>query len=213
MLKEIIVRLIIRALDRLTERTPEDAYQIVRRGCLRANVGDVEDAIADFSKAIGLIPTYGEAYRLRALAYLQMNELDSAMADIKEDLRLRPENSDTRSTYGDILRRMQQHREALRDYERSLELDSKSASGGPRQVKENPTFASYRGGDPITEGHSSTYGKVLRVYGGANLRPIIDRRHLVINKSAGKTRQCLTHFASVSTISASRRAVCRYAIA
>lgn len=57
MLKQFAVRLILRALDSLIEVTPENAFQFVRRGCVRANCGHYDDAVADFSIAIDLIPT------------------------------------------------------------------------------------------------------------------------------------------------------------
>jgi tetratricopeptide (TPR) repeat protein len=57
-----------------------------------------------------------------------MHDVKSALDDISEALRLRPENAETRATYGDVLRAMQQHREALCEYERALVLDSELAS-------------------------------------------------------------------------------------
>lgn len=123
MFKKKLVRLLLRAMDYLVEAIPENAYQFVRRGCVRANLGEFQDAVADFSTAIELNPTYGDAYRLRAVAFLGMQQSERAMEDIQEDLRLRPENAATRATYGDVLREMQQHAEAYREYERALELD------------------------------------------------------------------------------------------
>jgi tetratricopeptide (TPR) repeat protein len=123
-----LIRLLTRATEYVTEATPDNAYRFVRRGWLRARIGDFEDAVADFSTALELVPTYGDAYRLRAWAFLKMERYECALDDIEEDLRLRPENAETRTTYGDVLRAMGRDAEALAEYERALAWDSDSAS-------------------------------------------------------------------------------------
>jgi regulator of sirC expression with transglutaminase-like and TPR domain len=69
-IKQSIRRFIFWCLDGLIEVTPENAYSIVRRGYFRADCGDYDGGIADFSKAIELVPNYGDAYRIRARTYL-----------------------------------------------------------------------------------------------------------------------------------------------
>lgn len=67
MFKKAISRVICWCLDRMIKATPENAYNIVRRGYFRADHGDYDGAIADLSMAIELVPHYGDAFRLRAM--------------------------------------------------------------------------------------------------------------------------------------------------
>jgi len=129
MFKKLISRFALWSLDRLIEPIPANAHQIVRRGYARADVGDFDGAIADFSTAIELVPHYGDAFRLRAETFLLKHDVQSAMKDILEDLRLRPENAETHAIHGDVLREMQQYSDAMSMYERALALDPNSASG------------------------------------------------------------------------------------
>lgn len=95
-----IRRLILRVLDGLTEATPENAGLIFHRGAVRGNLGNYEDAVADFSKAIELVPNYGAAYRGRAICYLRLHDVENALQDIQEGLLLEPENAETHATHG-----------------------------------------------------------------------------------------------------------------
>ena len=129
MFKKTISHFVLWSLDRMIDATPENAHQIVKRGCARADLGDFDGGIADFTTAIELVPHYGDAYRFRAMTYLLKHDVESALEDVEEDLELRPENADSHAMHGDVLREMRRQPDALRAYERALELDPKSALG------------------------------------------------------------------------------------
>jgi tetratricopeptide (TPR) repeat protein len=50
--------------------------------------GQVDEALSDFERAIGLTPDYASAYSQRARAWLEKGEFDRALADCDEALRL-----------------------------------------------------------------------------------------------------------------------------
>ena len=56
--------------------------------------------------------------------HLRKHDVKNARREIRKDLRLRPENAETRAAHGDVLREMQQHSKALHEYEPALALDS-----------------------------------------------------------------------------------------
>lgn len=126
-IRKSFARCVFSCLDGLIEATPENAFNIVKRGYYRADCGDYDGGIADFSKAIELVPNYGDAYRIRALTYLRKHDVESAMDDIEVDLQLRPENAETHATHGDVLREAGRQSDALRAYTRALDLDPSSA--------------------------------------------------------------------------------------
>lgn len=89
MTKKVAVRGVLKLLDTLVEPTQENAPRLVRRGRMRASIGDFRDAIADLSLAIDLDSTLGEAYLNRAIVRLRLNQFDEALRDIECDLKLR----------------------------------------------------------------------------------------------------------------------------
>src|SRR4051812_46427930 len=71
-----------------TLRKAEDYYQ---RGLVRYEKGDVEGAIADYSKAIEMYPKYASAYNSRAAARKTKGDIDGAIADYNKAIELSPE--------------------------------------------------------------------------------------------------------------------------
>src|SRR3982751_5329383 len=71
-----------------TLRRAEDYYQ---RGLARYEKGDVEGAIADYSKAIEMYPKYSAAYNSRAAARKAKGDTDAAIADYNRAIELSPD--------------------------------------------------------------------------------------------------------------------------
>ncbi|HLJ13464.1 MAG TPA: HEAT repeat domain-containing protein [Bryobacteraceae bacterium] len=66
-----------------------DAYGYMVRGYLKKSKGDLDGAIADFTRAIELSPQCGDAYRYRWEARHANGEVDDAKADLVIAFRLR----------------------------------------------------------------------------------------------------------------------------
>lgn len=80
----------IKACSRLIARNANDATSYYNRGIGYKNLKDYARAISDYTTAIGIKPTYAEAFNNRCAAYNKINKYDLAIKDCTEALRLRP---------------------------------------------------------------------------------------------------------------------------
>ncbi len=92
------------------------------RGQARAAVGDLEQAIADFTEALAIDPQDVGAHLSRAGVYHDRGEFREALADLNEALRRQPDSAVVLARRGDVQGRLGALDEALADYTRSLEL-------------------------------------------------------------------------------------------
>ena len=91
--------------------------------------GDYERVIADFSKAIQLNPRDSEALNGRCWVRAIMGrELQLALADCNESLRLRADDAATLDSRGFTCLKLGQFDHAIADYDAALELDPKQAT-------------------------------------------------------------------------------------
>jgi tetratricopeptide (TPR) repeat protein len=67
-------------------RTTADAYN--NRGFAKQTKGDLEGAIADYSRALELNPRYATAYHNRGIAKRARGDLDGSIADYSRALEL-----------------------------------------------------------------------------------------------------------------------------
>jgi tetratricopeptide (TPR) repeat protein len=72
----------IRACSNLIARDHNDAVAYHHRGIAVQATGDLDRALADYTKAIELKPTYGPAYESRARAYTVKGDYERAVADV-----------------------------------------------------------------------------------------------------------------------------------
>jgi tetratricopeptide (TPR) repeat protein len=70
-----------------------DAAAYFTRGLAHAERGDLEAAIADFSKAIDLDPKAAAAYNNRGTAYADKGNFSAALADFFRAIELNPKNA------------------------------------------------------------------------------------------------------------------------
>ena len=61
----------------------ECAETYYNRGLAHSQKGELELAIADYTKAIGLKPDYADAYYRRSKTWLHLGETEKAKADMK----------------------------------------------------------------------------------------------------------------------------------
>jgi tetratricopeptide (TPR) repeat protein/energy-coupling factor transporter ATP-binding protein EcfA2 len=78
---------------RIIARDPQNADAYFRRGLVYSSEGSIEDAIADFERAITLNPKYVDAYFNRGNAYLSKVDLRHAFTDYVQALALDPQNA------------------------------------------------------------------------------------------------------------------------
>ncbi|TXC72665.1 hypothetical protein FSB78_00270 [Sphingomonas ginsenosidivorax] len=85
------------AID-LTDTTaaPTEAEGFSRRGAVLASTGKLEDALADFDKAIAMAPNQGRYYHQRAMARLARRQMLPALSDLDRAIALVPTDSEAR---------------------------------------------------------------------------------------------------------------------
>ncbi len=77
-------------LNQVIEAAPAWAEAYVVRARVRKRLGDLERAIADYSKALKLAPT-AQTYLARSLVWLEMGQLKGAIADSRQVIALQPD--------------------------------------------------------------------------------------------------------------------------
>jgi tetratricopeptide (TPR) repeat protein len=111
------------------------------RGNGRAENGDLDQAIAEFTEALRIAPQSAAAYHNRAVVRARKGEHDKAIADFTKALRFDPEDAATYRNRGRAYSNMGQYDRALADYNQALGLDPKN----PRAHRERGAVFGYRG--------------------------------------------------------------------
>jgi len=93
----------------------------VNLATISMQMGRLDEAIQRFQEAIKLAPT-GRALSSLAQCQFLTGDTDSAARNLAEAVRLEPNEIDTWSFYGDVLRFLHREQEATAAYERSMEL-------------------------------------------------------------------------------------------
>jgi tetratricopeptide (TPR) repeat protein len=76
------------------------------RGMYRVNMGDSENALADYNEAIKVLPDSSEGYTGRAQFYYWRQQYDLAIQDLDKALQLKPDDTTARATKAMTLLRL-----------------------------------------------------------------------------------------------------------
>jgi tetratricopeptide (TPR) repeat protein len=106
----------------LGQTTAADFYN---RGVNEEDRGDLDGAIADYSRAIELDPNDAVTYRNRANTRQAAGDLDGAIADCSRAIELDPELADAYFIRGNAHFRQRHWTDALADFQRVCELNPK----------------------------------------------------------------------------------------
>jgi tetratricopeptide (TPR) repeat protein len=106
---------------------PQDAEGFVNRGSARGLNGDVNGAIADFSRAIELDAKLTSAFYNRGIARLQKDDFDGAIGDLSRAIELSPKTADYYNDRGLAKLRKGDDDGAIADFRRAIDLDPKNA--------------------------------------------------------------------------------------
>jgi probable HAF family extracellular repeat protein len=105
----------------IAEATPAEIY--VSRGSDYYHKGQLNEAIAEFSKAIELNPRHAVAYNARGLAYADQGQYDQALADYTKAIELNPRDALAHNNRGQVYWKKRQYDQALADYTKAIELN------------------------------------------------------------------------------------------
>lgn len=111
------------AVDAFTEsisvNATAEAY--LQRGNAHASLGQAENAVADWSRAVELDATLAEAYTARGSHFRVQGDLTRALADLDRSIDLRP-SVDGFYQRGQVHHAMREYEKALADYDRAIDL-------------------------------------------------------------------------------------------
>lgn len=115
--------------DRLLEQTPGDHTLWNNRAILRADLGDLAGALADYTRALELAPEQDCCAILYNRGKLRRDagDLAGALADLDAALALQPALVDALITRAGIREALEDTEGALADYARALEFDPHNA--------------------------------------------------------------------------------------
>ena len=110
----------------IINKNPSEPY-ISRAYGTRANAvqknDHIQDALADYKKAIEIYPIDSTSYLNRALLYTEMKNYHSALDDLNQAIKLQPTSALMYSKRGLVKYNMQNNKEALADFNQSLKLN------------------------------------------------------------------------------------------
>jgi uncharacterized caspase-like protein len=123
---------LIRELNDVILRNPDDGDAYFKRGLAHAQKGRYGQAIKDFDQAIRLNPKDHDAFNNRCWARAVMgggsSDLQAALRDCNESLRLKPNFVDALDSRGLVNLKIGLPNSAIADYNAALRLNSKHAS-------------------------------------------------------------------------------------
>jgi tetratricopeptide (TPR) repeat protein len=109
------------------EKNPGD-YN-VRKGNYRLEDGQYEEAVKEFSEALGKNPEHAMARLGLAVTYMQMGEDNEAMQEFNLVIEKNPELAPAYADRGILYDRMGDQQQALADYKKAIELDEEILEG------------------------------------------------------------------------------------
>jgi tetratricopeptide (TPR) repeat protein len=107
--------------DALLMSSSSETY--FKRGTVRYEAGKMEEAIADFEKAISINPSYAEAYNYRGIVKLETGDTTEAMKDHEKAIELNPNYADAYYQRAYIKTHTGKFEDAIKDYDKAIDLN------------------------------------------------------------------------------------------
>ncbi len=118
----------IQDYDQAIRLNPNFANAFVNRGIVYESKQQYDRAIQDFDQAIRLNPNYANAFSSRCWGRaIWGQQLQAALADCNESLRLRPADSDTLRSRGFVYIRLSRFDDTIADCNTALRINPKNA--------------------------------------------------------------------------------------
>ncbi|MDR3530429.1 MAG: hypothetical protein P4L90_07755 [Rhodopila sp.] len=105
---------------------------LMSRGLRSLQAGQNDEAVDSFSDAITLQPDVAEAWHQRALARYHAGDVNGAIHDLEETVRLEPRDFSAFRTLADIATAREDWKGAYAAWQKVMELDPKTSGGEER---------------------------------------------------------------------------------
>ncbi len=112
----------------------QNAKKYYKAGAEFAEGLKYEDAIVQFTSAIGFEPSNSDYYQARGEAYVNLSKFAEAKADFEKVLVFAPKNVDALISLGSVCNRTNNFEEALRHLNRAAGIDKRNSKVYPEKV-------------------------------------------------------------------------------
>ena len=89
--------------------------------------GDLQGAIATYTRVIEMDSSFAPAYKSRGLAYFDAGDKQRAIADYNQALNLSPDDAEAYNNRGNALASLGDHQRAIADYDEAIRLSPRYA--------------------------------------------------------------------------------------
>ena len=126
------------------------------RGLIHGDRDELEQALADFSRAIELDPDYADAYFERGRVYGRMDKDDAAISDYGQTIKLDPDYAAAYAKRGVIYKYRGEYDLALADFDRVVKLTPDDAGAFVDRPRSISTRATTNAASRTPTGRSSS---------------------------------------------------------
>ena len=99
------------------------AFLAFHRGNFMMILGQIDEALKDYSRAIELSPNNAAAYNNRGVAYRKKGKLDLAVKDYNKAIKLNPDDANAYSNRGNVYREKGEFNRAIDDTNAAIKLN------------------------------------------------------------------------------------------
>ena len=147
----------------------QDRDSHYKKGKMKAQGGNHEYAVKEFTKALEYDPEYLNAYLQRGHSYALIHNYDGAVMDFTKALDIKPNHKWAFKNRGMAYNRMEKYKLAMRDFDQVIKLD-------PRNIEayNNRGFAKKGLGD---KAGACADWKKSRKFGNAEAKIILNNNH------------------------------------
>jgi tetratricopeptide (TPR) repeat protein/S1-C subfamily serine protease len=112
--------------NEIIRRNPE-SYAYLNRGKAKSDLGNKQEAIADYDRAIAINPKYAEAYSNRGNDKSDLGNKQGAIADYDRAIAINPKLALAYNNRGNARSALGNKQEAIADYDRAIAINPKYA--------------------------------------------------------------------------------------
>ena len=105
------------------KKSPNKSRPYLSRGLFYYMKGDLDLAIADYTRAIKLKPDYAQVYINRSISYRSKGLLDKALADINKSIYYKPDLAEAYNTRANLFFLKGEMDQAISDYNKALKIN------------------------------------------------------------------------------------------